>query len=152
MGIEPTHPAWKAGVLPLNYTRIKYSHKSLVISQQFLKLLTLDSWLLTASTGGEGRIRTSVGRASRFTVCPLWPLGYLSLNYSQKSPVWSQKFSLLTIDSWLFTASGAGDGIRTRNLLITNQLLCRWATPAKYSAVFKFGFFLEQVRTGKDNL
>src|SRR3989337_4089997 len=21
MGIEPTHPAWKAGVLPLNYTR-----------------------------------------------------------------------------------------------------------------------------------
>jgi hypothetical protein len=33
MGIEPTLPAWKAGVLPLNYTRnIKY--------------------------GGEGRIRT----------------------------------------------------------------------------------------------
>ena len=25
MGIEPTYPAWKAGVLPLNYTRmIKY--------------------------------------------------------------------------------------------------------------------------------
>ncbi len=22
MGIEPTRPAWKAGVLPLNYTRI----------------------------------------------------------------------------------------------------------------------------------
>ncbi len=22
MGIEPTHPAWKAGVLPLNYTRL----------------------------------------------------------------------------------------------------------------------------------
>ena len=22
MGIEPTQPAWKAGVLPLNYTRI----------------------------------------------------------------------------------------------------------------------------------
>ena len=26
MGIEPTYPAWKAGVLPLNYTR-KYSVK-----------------------------------------------------------------------------------------------------------------------------
>ena len=26
MGIEPTYPAWKAGVLPLNYTRkIRYS-------------------------------------------------------------------------------------------------------------------------------
>ena len=24
MGIEPTCPAWKAGVLPLNYTRIFY--------------------------------------------------------------------------------------------------------------------------------
>ena len=23
MGIEPTWPAWKAGVLPLNYTRLK---------------------------------------------------------------------------------------------------------------------------------
>ena len=23
MGIEPTYPAWKAGVLPLNYTRKK---------------------------------------------------------------------------------------------------------------------------------
>ena len=23
MGIEPTQPAWKAGILPLNYTRIK---------------------------------------------------------------------------------------------------------------------------------
>ena len=22
MGIEPTQPAWKAGVLPLNYTRV----------------------------------------------------------------------------------------------------------------------------------
>ena len=24
MGIEPTYPAWKAGVLPLNYTRMTY--------------------------------------------------------------------------------------------------------------------------------
>lgn len=23
MGIEPTQPAWKAGILPLNYTRMK---------------------------------------------------------------------------------------------------------------------------------
>ena len=26
MGIEPTYPAWKAGVLPLNYTR-KVGHE-----------------------------------------------------------------------------------------------------------------------------
>jgi hypothetical protein len=28
MGIEPTYPAWKAGVLPLNYTRICYYEKT----------------------------------------------------------------------------------------------------------------------------
>lgn len=39
MGIEPTLSAWKAEVLPLNYTR-----------------------------GGGGRIRTFEGRAVRFTV------------------------------------------------------------------------------------
>ena len=34
MGIEPTQPAWKAGILPLNYTRaqgqatsVKYNYK-----------------------------------------------------------------------------------------------------------------------------
>ena len=29
MGIEPTYPAWKAGVLPLNYTRIKHENEFL---------------------------------------------------------------------------------------------------------------------------
>ena len=29
--------------------------------------------------GGGGWIRTTEGEASRFTVCPLWPLGYSSL-------------------------------------------------------------------------
>ena len=47
MGIEPTLSAWKAEVLPLNYTRIFSFH--------FL-------------TGGGGRIRTFEGRAVRFTV------------------------------------------------------------------------------------
>ena len=31
MGIEPTYPAWKAGVLPLNYTRVHrayYEHRN----------------------------------------------------------------------------------------------------------------------------
>ena len=27
MGIEPTRPAWKAGVLPLNYTRMGYEER-----------------------------------------------------------------------------------------------------------------------------
>ena len=48
--------------------------------------------------GGGRWIRTIEGGANRFTVCPLWPLGNPSEN-------------------------GAGDGTRTRDLLITNQLL-----------------------------
>ncbi len=54
--------------------------------------------------GGEGRIRTSVGYANGFTARPLWPLGYPS------------GFTAIT-------QPGAGDGSRTRNLLITNQPL-----------------------------
>ena len=29
MGIEPTYPAWKAGVLPLNYTRVSNTNNIL---------------------------------------------------------------------------------------------------------------------------
>ena len=49
MGIEPTSPAWKAGVLPLNYTR---------------------------KVGREG-FEPPKAYAGRFTVCSLWPLGHL---------------------------------------------------------------------------
>ena len=49
MGIEPTSPAWKAGVLPLNYTR---------------------------TVGREG-FEPPKAYAGRFTVCSLWPLGHL---------------------------------------------------------------------------
>jgi hypothetical protein len=51
-GIEPTYPAWKASVLPLNYTR---------------------------KMGREG-FEPSKRKRNRFTVCPRWPLGYLPLN------------------------------------------------------------------------
>ena len=47
MGIEPTPSAWKAEVLPLNYTR-------------YINHLGFN--------GGGRRIRTSEGRAVRFTV------------------------------------------------------------------------------------
>ena len=46
MGIEPTQLAWKANVLPLNYTRKQKPNLG----------------------GGGGRIRTCEGGAVRFTV------------------------------------------------------------------------------------
>ena len=57
---------------------------------------------------GRRRIRTFEGSASRFTVCPLWPLGnppkiYIDNKYVIK----------------------ADSRSRTNNLLITNQLLCQ---------------------------
>ena len=39
MGIEPTRPAWKAGILPLNYTRISV----------FSSFFRLSSWFLSAT-------------------------------------------------------------------------------------------------------
>ena len=54
----------------------------------------------SGSPGGGWWIRTTEGVASRFTVCPLWPLG--------KSPIYN---------------FGAGGRTRTPDLLITNQLL-----------------------------
>ena len=47
-GIEPSQPAWKAGALPLSYTRIFF-------------------------IGGGDWIRTSESTANGFTVRPLWP-------------------------------------------------------------------------------
>ena len=53
MGIEPTSSAWKAEVLPLNYTR-----RMLLPSNGYDKDLIMTAWLLP---GGGGRIRTYEG-------------------------------------------------------------------------------------------
>ena len=37
MGIEPTRPAWKAGILPLNYTRISATLDIISLNARFVK-------------------------------------------------------------------------------------------------------------------
>ena len=37
MGIEPTRPAWKAGILPLNYTRISATLDIISLNPRFVK-------------------------------------------------------------------------------------------------------------------
>ena len=64
----------------------------------------------TSANGGGGWIRTIEVGDNRFTVCPLWPLG-------NPSSIWSQHRKTNAV------IYGAGDGTRTRDLLITNQLL-----------------------------
>ena len=51
-GIEPLHPAWKASVLPLNYTRNIQTYRALLL----LKLFKF---------GGGGKIRTFEDRSQR---------------------------------------------------------------------------------------
>ena len=68
-------------------------------------------------SGGGGWIRTIEGEASRFTVCPLWPLGYSS------------------VFSWA-EEGGAGGRIRTPDLLITNQLLYQLSYTSKQRSAF----------------
>ena len=74
MGIEPTSLAWKAKVLPLNYTRIiktqrnnalQYLYKNSNNLSAFVSQTHLDSAVLD---GGGGWIRTSVLRENGFTV------------------------------------------------------------------------------------
>ena len=58
-------------------------------------------------SNGQRWIRTIEASCSRFTVCPLWPLGNL--------PIIQFNIKLYKAD----------DRTRTDNLLITNQLLCQ---------------------------
>ena len=67
--------------------------------------------------GGGEWIRTTESVANRFTVCPLWPLGN---------------------STRLDIQFGAGNRNRTYNLLITSQLLYRWAMPACDLLYFRY--------------
>lgn len=122
MGIEPTPPAWKAGALPLSYTRSSQPAIPTRIQQTLLPGRQLFSATnsatqtpLTAGTHaplqhhihrvfnnhspfaianhGGSRIRTCEGRATRFTVWPLWPLGYPAATPRQQQPTKPVKLS-----------------------------------------------------------
>ena len=67
MGIEPTRPAWKAGVLPLNYTR-NFSGVSYFIIWAFQS-----QYFYTKFCGCAGRQKTLRGAGIRAAVCPVLP-------------------------------------------------------------------------------
>ena len=99
-GSNPRPSAWKADALP----------------PELFPPVSRSSCGCTED-GGEGRVRTSVGYAGGFTARSLWPLGHLS------NPSTSVHLAVLFKDRT--AGHGAGGGTRTRNLLITNQLLCQ---------------------------
>ena len=87
-GSNSRHSAWKADALPTE----------------------LFPLLINLKNGGERRIRTSVGFAGRFTVCSLWPLGYLPA-------------TIFINNCTLFFTYGATRGIRTPDQRFTKPLL-----------------------------
>lgn len=80
MGIEPTLSAWKAEVLPLNYTRFSNHQKleSVEVATQFAKFFDRHILLLrilnrvSGNQNGGGRIRTFEGVSRQiYSLIPL---------------------------------------------------------------------------------
>src|SRR4051794_21524063 len=75
---------------------------------------------------GWSRIRTCEGIATRFTVWPLWPLGYPPvLGPAVRSPVDPTGDVPATRRSTPLTLDRAGGETRTHNLRFTKPLLCQ---------------------------
>ena len=91
MGVEPTQTAWKAVVLPLHHARTDMARTSSNGCQTSAADWGADCRrpeqqepAQQAWTGKDLNLRRR--KASRFTVCPLWPLGYPSSNLVNSQP------------------------------------------------------------------
>ena len=96
--------------------------------------------------GKDSNLRSAM--RGRFTVCSRWPLGYPS-SVSSRQGMLSSAPALVCVFLHHFQCNGhlhavtsrrsrrdgAGDGTRTRNLLITNQLLCQLSYASCTSAL-----------------
>ena len=82
MGIEPTCPAWKAGALPLSYTRLNISNKPLnPLLPTNMTHFDYHQTSFLIHHGGGGRIRTYVDvRRQIYSLLPLTTRPPLRLN------------------------------------------------------------------------
>ena len=74
MGFEPTTASlegWNST------TELRPPFSSSVLGSSWFRLYTLTQHTPASFCGGQARIRTLEADGNRFTVCPLWPLGYL---------------------------------------------------------------------------
>ena len=68
MGIEPTQPAWKAGALPLSYTRASHRtawHTPFTARESELRILGAAKDLSTDAKAGDSGIFEGADRVSR---------------------------------------------------------------------------------------
>ena len=128
MGIEPTQPAWKAGALPLSYTRITFnllcrgrdsSHLiKLVEGGGFEPPKAEPADLQSAPFGHSG----TPPRASRVLSSLDYTLSTGNRPESLKFPAVRDMFQAWNREKSAKGEIGADRGTRTPNLLITNQL------------------------------
>jgi hypothetical protein len=69
MGIEPTLPAWKAGVLPLNYTRVLKLISSIDLLNQII-LMVGKTGFEPATPWSQTRCSTKLSHFPFFPVSP----------------------------------------------------------------------------------
>jgi hypothetical protein len=153
MGIEPTQPAWKAGALPLSYTRVSSCIVPVLLPAPLLLKVTMGRELARSGSAlpfsrrfsrrfrtrvsdwsnlpcrlrqhGWSRIRTCEGSATRFTVWPLWPLGYPPVSgFAVDQPDLVSR-SRATRRRTPVSFDRAGGETRTHNLRFTKPLLCQ---------------------------
>ena len=145
MGIEPTPPAWKAGALPLSYARkIDVSPSTVALphrTPQFIAALPLSTLAIPQpllpdrhSRLGEAGFEPAKAYATRFTVWPLWPLGYSPVIPDDQHPTLHACLDSATVSTDARerarqsvapdTHRGASGGTRTHNLRFTKPELC----------------------------
>ena len=116
MGVEPTPSAWKAEVLPLNYTRADRAPSSRAARPGYTYIFKSCWW-----RGEDSNLR----RLSR-QIYSLLPLTAREpLHVKRQKDLKKRKTNFIVTPLILvLPASGASEGNRTPDPLITNQLLC----------------------------
>ncbi len=129
---NPRPRAWKARALPLSYSRIprritRTKQRSQPSEWPFpfgcSRPENLGLPLIIHMVVGRGGFEPPKACASRFTVCPRWPLGYLPAFGQRTERRTNGKASALRDHFSTPILRGAGERIRTPDPLITNQLL-----------------------------
>src|SRR3990167_6035781 len=121
MGIGPTPSAWKAEVLPLNYTRIPVS-KMEGVGFEPTKAEPSDLQSDPFGRSGTPPKNRALNSASGTSLCQQNAAFFYIINATLSYPVFPILFFILFTRS---KNSGAGGRNRTDDLLITNQLLYR---------------------------
>ena len=126
-------PQWKSLDMTA-VSRIKITNRQSIIVSTVGSVMVRETGLEPACCCQH----TDLNR-TRLPIPPFPHSWWMGVDSNHRS-LWQQIYSLLPLATrepiqtlmYLLIKVGAGDRSRTYNLLITNQLLCHWATPALF--------------------